>query len=504
MVRHSTSASELWSRLPWRKFKRDLFRLQMRIFKAVRNGELVKARKLQKLILKSRAAKLLAIRQITQLNKGKKTAGVDGIKSVDFLGRFQILFLLNDIQKWEPGKLRRIPVPKKNGKIRILSVPTIFDRIWQCLVKFALEPAYEATFSATSYGFRTGRSQHDAQKVIFQKLKGTTTKTNLKKRIIELDIKKCFDRISHESIMHELIAPVGMKTGIWRSLKAGVFPDFPEQGCPQGGVFSPLLANIALNGIEDIHNSVRYADDMVIILKPNDNEKEILNKIKEFLSARGMEISEEKTKITPVTDGFTFLGWLFKVQKNGKFRCVPSAENYKEFSRKCKNVINNSCMSLADKEKTLKPIVRGWRNYHRFCQMSGSRFSLWFLQKRFHYTLKKTTLSRQEKVDVAKRTFPVVGYKENAFVNVKTTASPYDGDLTYWVGRNSKNYSGKTVELLKSQNNTCPICGGLLLHDEDVQLHHLDGNHDNWSYVNLSVMHRSCHQYIHMTQKSTD
>ncbi|WP_366510775.1 reverse transcriptase domain-containing protein [Moorena sp. SIO3F7] len=138
---------------------------------------------------------------------------------------------------WHHSGLREIPIPKKNGKVRMLKIPTIADRAWQCLTKFALEPAHEATFHARSYGFRTGRSAHDAQKYVFDNLKSHSN--GIKKRVIELDIKKCFDRISHKSIMDRLIAPASLKTGIFRCLKAGVDLEFPEQGTPQGGVVSP-------------------------------------------------------------------------------------------------------------------------------------------------------------------------------------------------------------------------------------------------------------------------
>jgi RNA-directed DNA polymerase len=195
-----------------------------------------------------------------------------------------------------------------------------------------------ATFHERSYGFRPGRSAHDAQKVLFSNLRSQSNGIN--KRVIELDIEKCFDRISHTTIMENLIAPKGIKAGIFRCLKAGTNPEFPEQGTPQGGVVSPLLANIALNGIESIHRyldgrwyetSIRYADDMVIILRPQDDADAILERINKFLADRGMKVSEKKTKITAATNGFDFLGWRFKVQSNGKFRCTPSVENYKKF-----------------------------------------------------------------------------------------------------------------------------------------------------------------------------
>ena len=202
-------------------------------------GDKRKAKYLQKLILKSKAARFLAIRQVTQLNAGKKTAGVDGKASLTFEQRFNLSDELKEnVNTWKHNKLREIPIPKKDGTKRMLKVPTIADRAWQCLAKYALEPAHEATFHARSYGFRTGRSAHDAQKYLFDNLNSRVK--GKYKRVIELDIEKCFDRINHSSIMEQLIAPLGVKTGIFRCLKAGVNPGFPEQGTPQGGVVSPL------------------------------------------------------------------------------------------------------------------------------------------------------------------------------------------------------------------------------------------------------------------------
>ncbi len=316
MVRHGDNASELWKNLPWKKFRRDLFRLQKRVFKAVSVGDKRKAKYLQKLILKSKTARYLAIRQVTQLNAGKKTAGVDGKASLSFEERFALSEELKaNVNTWVHKKLREIPIPKKDGTTRMLKVPTIADRAWQCLAKYALEPAHEATFHARSYGFRTGRSAHDAQKILYNNLRSFCN--GIDKRVIELDIEKCFDRINHSSIMERLIAPLGIKTGIFRCLKAGVNPGFPEQGTPQGGVVSPLLANIALNGIESIHSyksygeivepSIRYADDMVIILRPQDDAEQILAQISQFLAEQGLKVSEKKTRLTATTDGFDFL-----------------------------------------------------------------------------------------------------------------------------------------------------------------------------------------------------
>lgn len=483
----------------------------MRVYKAIRAGDKRKAKSLQKLILKSQAARMLAIRQVTQLNAGKKTAGIDGKASLTHYERLNLShWLRNHANNWKHQGLREIPIPKKDGKSRILKVPTIADRAWQCLAKYALEPAHEATFHARSYGFRTGRAAHDAQKLLFSQLRSNSNGT--RKRVIELDIEKCFDRISHTVIMEQLIAPKGIKTGIFRCLKAGVNPEYPEQGTPQGGVVSPILANIALNGIESIHRyrddwgnkcepTVRYADDMVIILRPEDDAETILDKISQFLVKRGMNVSEKKTRLTAATDGFDFLGWNFKVQTNGKFRSTPSEDNFKAFRQKVKHIVNNSNYGAAVKAEKLAPVIRGWRNYHRFCKLDGSRFSLWHIRKRaFRVFNKEPKQNRYSVEKLIEKAFPSVPYSENKHVMVKGDKSPFDGDLAYWSERNSKLYNGDTSTALKRQNHRCGHCGLKMLSDEKVHLHHVDGNHSNWKKNNLLAIHESCHDHIHMSK----
>lgn len=498
MIGHSSNVSESWKNLPWKQFRKNLFRLQKRVYKAIRVGDKRKAQSLQKLILKSTSARLLAIRQVTQLNAGKKTAGVDGKASLTVKQRYELSDELKTKgNNWHHQSLREIPIPKKDGKTRILKVPTIADRAWQCLAKYALEPAHEATFHARSYGFRPGRSAHNAQKFLFDNLRSHCN--GKQKRVIELDIEKCFDRINHSAIMGQLIAPKSIKIGIFRCLKAGVNPEYPEQGTPQGGVVSPLLANIALNGIEDIHQSVRYADDMVIILKPQDNAKVILDLISQFLAERGMRVSEKKTKLTATTDGFDFLGWHISVQNNGKFRCVPSVDNFKAFRQKVKSIVNNSNYGATVKALKLAPVVRGWRNYHRYCKMNGSRFSLWHIRRRTFKVFNKEPKQNRYSVEkLIEKAFPKVPYSENKHVNVKGEKSPFNGDLTYWSERNSKLYDGETSFALKRQNHKCGHCGLRMLSEERVHLHHVDGNHNNWKYNNLLAIHESCHNYIHM------
>ncbi|MBN3925429.1 reverse transcriptase domain-containing protein [Nostoc sp. NMS4] len=524
MIRHSYKTSESWKALPWKKFRRNLFRLQKRVFKAVQVGDKRKARSLQKLILKSTSARFLAIRQVSQLNAGKKTAGIDGKKSLSFEERFNLEELLKmNSGNWKHQRLREIPIPKKDGTTRMLKIPTIADRAWQCLAKYALEPAHEATFHARSYGFRTGRSAHDAQKYIFLNLNSKANGIN--KRVIELDIEKCFDRINHSAIMDELIAPKGLKLGIFRCLKAGVNPEFPEQGTPQGGVVSPLLANIALNGIESIHRyyenqgqritgktsasditepSVRYADDMVIILRPEDDVTEILERISEFLRKRGMNVSQKKTKVTAATDGFDFLGWHFKVQKNGKLRSTPSVDNFKAFRKKVKYIVNNSNYGATTKAEKLAPVVRGWRNYHKFCKMDGSRNSLYHIETRAYKVFnKETKQNRYSSKKLLDKAFPAVSYSENKHVMVAGEKSPYDGDTAYWSERNSKLYDGETSKALKKQNHRCASCGLKFIDEERVHLHHIDGNHANWKKNNLEAIHESCHDYKHMSKSAS-
>ncbi|PZO20382.1 MAG: RNA-dependent DNA polymerase [Leptolyngbya foveolarum] len=503
MVRHSLSASELWQKLPWKQFRRSLFRLQRRVYKAVRAGDGRKARSLQKLILKSTSARMMAIRQVTQLNTGKRTAGVDGKSSLTFKERFDLSNQLRqNVNNWRHQGLREIPIPKKNGKIRLLKVPTMADRAWQCLAKYALEPAHEATFHARSYGFRPGRSAHDAQKLLCLNL--SLRVDGIKKRVIELDIEKCFDRINHRAIMKRLIAPSSLKLGIFRCLKAGVDAAFPDQGTPQGGVVSPLLANVALNGIEAIHPSVRYADDMVFFLKPQDDADAVLERVRHFLATRGMNISAEKTRVTASTDGFDFLGWHFKVQSNGKFKGKPSAANFKAFRQKVKHIVNHSNYGAKVKASKLAPIVRGWRNYHRYCKMRGNRHSLSAMRLRTYRVFnREPKQNRYTSSKLLAKAFPKVRCSENKHINVRGTKSPFDGDIAYWSQRNSKHYSGTTLRIIRKQGHRCGRCNLNLLASEKVELHHIDGDHNNWKGHNLLAVHQSCHDYVHMSKSDS-
>ena len=444
---HSISYSDNWEFADWKKFQKVLFRLQRRIFKAVRDGDKAKAKRLQKLVLSSRSARMLAIRQVTQLNTGKKTAGIDGKKSLTFKERFQLEETLKlDTKTWKHQGLREIPIPKKDGTKRILKVPTIADRAWQCLLKYALEPAHEATFHAHSYGFRPGRGTHDAQKKLFMNLRSSSN--GIRKRVLEIDIEKCFDRISHKAILDRVIAPEFIIGGLRRCLKSGINPQFPSQGTPQGGVCSPLLANIALNGIEKIGE--------------------------------------------------------YKLNGRNIPKCIRT-DNFKAFRQKVKHIVNNSNYGAETKVSKLAPVVRGWRNYHKYCKMEGSRFNLWHLANRtFKVFLKQKTINRYQAEKMVKTAFPSVKHSENKFVQVKGEKSPYDGDINYWSKRNSALYDGATAKTLRKQSHSCGYCKLKFLDGEKVELHHIDGNHNNWDEKNLLAIHRSCHQYKHMSQNHKD
>jgi Restriction endonuclease len=243
---------------------------------------------------------------------------------------------------------------------------------------------------------------------------------------------------------------------------------------------------------------------MVFILKSNDNAEAILERVNQFLADRGMKISEKKTKLTRATDGFDFLGWHFKVQNNGKFRSHPSEDNFKAFREKVKHIVNDSNIGSTTKAQKLGPVVRGWRNYHRYCCRKGSRFSLYFLQNRaFTVFNKEVSKDRYTSKELVDRAFPAVSYSENRHINVTGGKSPFDGDLAYWSKRNSRLYDGPTSKALIRQNHTCGHCGLKALSEERIQLHHVDGNHNNWKTGNLLAVHESCHDYIHMSKSES-
>lgn len=274
MSKTSFKTTVEWKNLNWRKLERVVFKLQKRIYKASSRGDVKTVRRLQKTLIKSWAAKALAVRKVSQDNQGKKTAGIDGIKSLNPAQRLKLAENLRITGKSKPTRRVWIPKPKTDEK-RPLGIPTMYDRALQTLVKLALEPEWEAFFEPNSYGFRPGRSCHDAIEQLFLELKGCT------KYILDADIAKCFDRINHQELLKKLNTYPTLRHQIKAWLKSGVMDngvfEETETGTPQGGVISPLLANIALHGMEEHIRKVagrpskkngqphlvRYADDLV-------------------------------------------------------------------------------------------------------------------------------------------------------------------------------------------------------------------------------------------------
>jgi RNA-directed DNA polymerase len=267
-ARYALRQAEDWAGLNWRKLEANVARLQRRIYRAKRCGDVKRVHNLQRLLLRSYSARCLAVRRVTQDNRGKKTAGIDGVKDVSPLTRMAYVHLLRNL-KHTASPVRRVSIPKNNHPTekRPLGIPTMLDRAFQALVKLALEPEWEAVFETNSYGFRPGRSCHDAIEAIFNHI------CRQPKYVLDADIEKCFDRIEHEALLAKIntIQPLMRLLRAW--LKAGVIEEGrffeSESGTPQGGVVSPLLANIALHGLETYlkhlcptATMVRYADDV--------------------------------------------------------------------------------------------------------------------------------------------------------------------------------------------------------------------------------------------------
>jgi len=239
---------------------------------------------------------------------------------------------------------------------------------------------------------------------------------------------------------------------------------------------------------------------MVFILKPNQDAKAILTRITQFLSKIGCNVSKSKTRLTASTDGFDFLRWNFRFCTNRKLKIVPSVDNFLSFRKKVKAIVDSSDIDIGTKKKAklLSFIVRGWRNYHKFCDMRGSRLSLFYIRKRaFPVFNKERKLNRYSVDDLVNKAFPEVGYTVGKHIMAKQDKSSFDGDLVYWSARNSKHYNGPLGKKLAKQSYQCGYCKLRLNGDEKVHLHHVDGDHSNWSTRNLLAVHQSCHQCHH-------
>jgi RNA-directed DNA polymerase len=361
-----------WKALPWKALQQQVRRLQVRIAKAIKNGDHRRASALQWLLTHSRAAKLLAVRRVTT-NQGAKTPGVD---NVTWRTDRQKLQATDNLKRhgYKPQPLRRIYIPKKNGKLRPLSIPTLHDRAMQSLHALALAPVAETLGDPNSYGFREGRSCADALRHVHNVLSRQVSP----QWVLEGDIKACFDEIGHawllqHVLMDRQILRQWLQAGYWE--KGHLFPT--RKGTPQGGIISPILANIALDGMQkaisqagskagDKVNFVRYADDFIVTGASKELlEQKVRPALTAFLHPRGLELSEQKTVISHISNGFNFLG--HTVRKFGdKLLTYPAKSNVKALREKISLCIN-SALGLSQEAllRQLNPLIRGWANYYR-------------------------------------------------------------------------------------------------------------------------------------------
>jgi len=372
-----------WNAVKWREVESAVRNLRQRIFRATREADLKRVKSLQRLILRSQANVLLSIRKLTQVNAGKNTPGVDKLVVKTPQARTKLAQQLLKCEPWKATPARRVYIPKANGEKRPLGIPTVADRAMQAVVKSALEPFWEAKFEACSYGFRPGRSGHDAIGSIFN-----YARSRGKKRwIVDADIKGAFDNISHMALL-ELVKGFPAKELLKQWLKAGylekgVFHD-AESGTPQGGVISPLLANIALHGMEEAlgiksgsqrnkRGLIRYADDFVIFCESKEDAEKATREITSWLVTKGLEMSVEKTRIRHLTEGFDFLGFNVRIypapktsRTGWKLLIKPSNEAVKKFKRKVKAIWKaQRGEHMSALLKAFNPVIRGWTNYYR-------------------------------------------------------------------------------------------------------------------------------------------
>lgn len=408
-----------WDQIQWYTHYQKVRRIQKRIYKASLNSNKetdiklrTKCRKriwfLQKMLIKSPHAKLIAVQKATTLNKGRTTPGIDGY--IATTTEQKIKMADNLYINGKSNNIRRIWIPKP-GKLekRPLGIPTIQDRAKQALAHMALEPEWEAKFDENSYGFRPGRRPHDAIEAIFLNLR---KKKN--KYVYDADIRKCFDRINHEALLKKINTFPLMETQIKSWLKSGIFDELsnepkttiPNMGTPQGGIISPLLCNIALNGLEEhlldfVSNLkikpnpstsrgkrakrqalgfIRYADDFVIIHENEEIIKLAIEETKQWLSLIGLEISEEKTKIRKAANSFDFLGFsitLIKQKQIYKVKITPSKKNRKAIIEKISTILSrNKASSSYVLISKLRPVILGWGNYFKYCESSKTFSSI--------------------------------------------------------------------------------------------------------------------------------
>ena len=540
------SPSEVWKTIPWKKYQRNVFRLQKRIYRAKKQGDVRTVHNLQRLLLRSRSARFLAVRRVSQDNRGKKTAGVDGVASLNPKQRLRYAQHLRTLDR-AADPVRRTYLGKPDGGQRPLGIPTMIQRAYQALVKLALEPEWEAVFEPNSYGFRPGRSPHDAIEAVHSYIR-------LKpKYVLKADIEKCFDRIDHQALLNKLntIQPISKLVRGW--LKAGIVDQgqtlFPDTGLAQGGVISPLLMNIALHGLEEQllkaypkrHKPaiIRFADDVVILDHDGDRLHQLKQQAETWLNQMGLQLNPAKTHIGHTLNqhqaaaGFDFLGFNIRQYQVGRYKTrtyrgqagfktliKPSKKAQKRHLAYLKQVIRdhrgNSQGRLIAK---LNPIIRGWANYYKNCAAKATfnRMSTQLYDKLRRWAAfrhpRKGSSWRYRRYwrrsagpirfsDGHNHLFQYEQTKIKRHTKVIGSKSPFDGDWLYWAQRLQQHplIPLRVLKLLKWQGNKCEDCGLLFMTEDVLEIHHLNGNHSDNRYVNLSLLHGHCHDIAHATR----
>jgi len=532
-----------WQDLPWPKLERAVFKLQKRIYQAAQRGDRKNVHRLQRLLIRSWSARCVAVRRVAQDNQGKKTAGVDGVKSLTPAQRLQLVNDLDLTAKAQPT--RRVWIPKTDSdEKRPLGIPTMVNRAEQALVKLALEPEWEAHFEPNSYGFRPGRSCHDAIDAIF---KATCHKA---KYVLDADIRACFDRISHTALLAKLHTFPKLRRIIRAWLKAGVMDGdklFPtHQGVPQGAVASPLLANVTLHGLETIVNNhypratlVRYADDLVVLHPDLDAIQHIQQLIQDWLGQMGLELKPSKTRIThtlhphdgPV--GFDFLGFHIRQYPVGQthsakstgrspkllgFKTIikPSAKAIKRHQQTLRSIIRTyRNATQAQLIGRLNQITRGWTAYYAtvaakatFSKMASLTFlklKRWAIRRHPAKPI-KWIIAKYWRRERRSWTFaPVNGiplYQHGQtpikrHTKVQGRRSPYDGDWLYWAKRLGRHPTlpSAVSRLLKQQQGRCQVCQLYFKPDDQWQVDHIKPRSQGGAhiYCNLQLLHAHCH-----------
>jgi RNA-directed DNA polymerase len=544
-----------WKNIPWRKIERSVFKLQTRIYQASLKGDRKTVHRLQRLLTKSHGARLLAVRKVTQDNQGKQTAGIDGVKSLSPKQRSILSQTLRVEGKAQPVRRTYIPKPGTTEK-RPLGIPTMEDRATQALVKLALEPEWEARFEPNSYGFRPGRSCHDAIAAIFLGVRIQA------KWVLDADIAKCFDRINHEQLLNKIQTFPALRRQLRAWLQAGVMDHgelFPtREGTPQGGCISPLLANIALHGLENEvarhfpqrrnkkrkstfypPRVVRYADDFVVLHQDRAVIEQCQNIVEQWLRPMGLELKPSKTRITHTLErneeapGFDFLGYNIRQHPVGKYRSgrhpagrklgfktvvKPSATAVKQHTQRLRDVLWVHRASAQEKViKILNPIITGWSRYFSvgsgrptFSKLSEVLFHmLWGWAIRRHPNENRHRIADKYwrhndgkgwKFQPRGRPYRLSQHRETrCLIHVKVTGrrSPYDGDWVHWSTRlgRSPTMSKRVAGLLKAQKGKCRWCGLHFRTEDRLEVDHIQPRTQRGSdaTANLQLLHRHCH-----------